>query len=41
MVGYYAVNLADLDNIGTNALINALKFDLIVIDEVGPMETNH
>jgi nucleoside-triphosphatase len=37
-VGQYRVNLDDLDNIGTHSLENALACDLIVIDEVGPME---
>ncbi|MCJ7445123.1 MAG: NTPase [Methanotrichaceae archaeon] len=37
-VGQYRVNLVDLDNIGTPALENALNCDLIVVDEVGPME---
>jgi nucleoside-triphosphatase len=37
-VGHYHVNLDDLENIGLRALETALAFDLIVIDEVGPME---
>ena len=37
-VGKYHVNLEDLENIGANALKSALECDLIVIDEVGPME---
>jgi nucleoside-triphosphatase len=37
-VGQYRVNLGDLDNIGAHALENALNCDLIVVDEVGPME---
>ncbi|AKB12413.1 nucleoside-triphosphatase [Methanosarcina thermophila] len=37
-VGKYHVNLKDLERIGANALRNALDCDLIVIDEVGPME---
>jgi nucleoside-triphosphatase len=33
------VNLEDLDNIGANAIVNAAEnFDVVVIDEVGPME---
>ena len=37
-VGKYHVNLEDLEKIGANALRSALGCDLIVIDEVGPME---
>jgi nucleoside-triphosphatase len=37
-VGQYHVNIEDLDNIGIHALENALACDLIIIDEVGPME---
>jgi len=37
-VGKYHVNLEDLEKIGANALRNALACDLVVIDEVGPME---
>jgi nucleoside-triphosphatase len=37
-VGHYHVNLDDLENIGLHALENALACDLIVVDEVGPME---
>ena len=37
-VGKYHVNLEDLERIGANALRNSLDCDLIVIDEVGPME---
>ncbi|AKB57390.1 NTPase [Methanosarcina barkeri] len=37
-VGKYHVNLEDLEKIGANALRSALECDLIVIDEVGPME---
>lgn len=37
-VGKYHVDLEDLEEIGANALRNALECDLIVIDEVGPME---
>lgn len=39
-VGKYHVNLEDLENIGANALRSALECDLVVIDEVGPMELN-
>jgi nucleoside-triphosphatase len=37
-VGHYRVNLEDLENIGLCALESALTCDLIVVDEVGPME---
>lgn len=38
-VGKYIVNLIDLDNIGVKAIENAARnSDLIVIDEIGPME---
>jgi nucleoside-triphosphatase len=38
-VGKYHVDLDDLDNIGTNAITQALeKCGAIVIDEIGPME---
>ncbi len=38
-VGKYRVNLADLDSIGAAAIQNAVaKAEVIVIDEVGPME---
>lgn len=37
-IGKYHVNLEDLEGIGANALRNALECDLIVIDEIGPME---
>jgi nucleoside-triphosphatase len=38
-VGKYRVNLSDLDSIGANAVLNALRdADVVVIDEVGPME---
>ncbi|WP_340820310.1 NTPase [Methanolobus sp. WCC4] len=36
--GKYHVNLTDLDGIGTKAIRNALDCDIVVIDEVGPME---
>jgi len=38
MIGKYHVNLVDLDNIGANAIERALDAELIVIDEIGPME---
>jgi nucleoside-triphosphatase len=38
-IGKYRVNLEDLDNIGANAIVNAAEnFDVIAIDEIGPME---
>jgi nucleoside-triphosphatase len=37
-VGHYRVNLDDLEKIGLRALDNVLEYDLIVVDEVGPME---
>jgi nucleoside-triphosphatase len=40
-LGKYFVNLNDLENIGVRAILNALgdqDIDLIVIDEIGPME---
>jgi nucleoside-triphosphatase len=38
-VGKYHVNLEDLDNIGAQAIMQALeKCDAIAIDEIGPME---
>lgn len=37
-VGRYRVNLDDLERIGARALEEAVEKDLIVVDEVGPME---
>jgi len=38
-IGKYQVNLNDLNEIGVNAILNAIKeADVIVIDEIGPME---
>lgn len=37
-LGKYRVHLDDLDNIGAHAVENALDCDLIVVDEIGPME---
>lgn len=37
-LGKYRVRLDDLDQIGAKAIEDALKSDLIVVDEVGPME---
>jgi len=37
-VGSYHVNIEDLDRIGVAAIKNAMSKDLIVIDEIAPME---
>jgi nucleoside-triphosphatase len=37
-LGKYHVNLDDLEKIGARAIEDSLKTDLVVIDEVGPME---
>jgi len=38
-IGKYRVNLEDLKNIGANSILNAIKTaDIIVVDEIGPME---
>lgn len=38
-VGRYRVNLEDLNNVGADAIVKAVgEADVIVIDEVGPME---
>lgn len=38
-IGKYRVNLSDLNSIGVQAILNALnKADIVVIDEIGPME---
>ncbi len=37
-VGSYHVNIEDLDRIGVAAIKNAISKDLIVIDEIAPME---
>jgi nucleoside-triphosphatase len=37
-LGKYRIHPEDLDGIGAAAVENALKCDLIVVDEVGPME---
>lgn len=38
-IGKYRVNIHDLDEIGAEAILSAIKHaDLLVIDEVGPME---
>jgi nucleoside-triphosphatase len=36
--GKYHINLEDLERIGASAIRNALSCDLVVIDEIGPME---
>ena len=41
-LGKYRVHPEDLDGLGAKAIENALKCELIVVDEVGPMElTSH
>jgi nucleoside-triphosphatase len=37
-VGSYRVNLEDLNNIGVAAIKSAMRCELIVIDEIAPME---
>lgn len=38
-VGKYGINLKDLDDIGVNAITNAVEgLDIVAIDEIGPME---
>lgn len=37
-VGKYHVNLKDLNEIGVKAIENAINSDLIIIDEIAPME---
>lgn len=38
-VGRYRVNMRDLEGLGVSAIVEATeKFDLVAIDEVGPME---
>ena len=38
-VGKYILNLGDLDRLGANSILNAVAYsDIIVIDEIGPME---
>ena len=34
----YRVRLDDLDRVGAQAVENALNSDLIIVDEIGPME---
>lgn len=37
-IGKYHINIEDLEKIGAEALRNALSCDLVIIDEIGPME---
>lgn len=38
-MGKYRVNLNDLNRVGVSAILNAImECDIIVIDEIGPME---
>lgn len=37
-LGKYRVRLDDLDDVGARAIENAIKCDLIIVDEIGPME---
>ncbi len=38
-IGKYRVNLANIDAIGSHAIVDAVeKGDIVVIDEIGPME---
>ncbi|MEM1531459.1 MAG: NTPase [Nitrososphaerota archaeon] len=37
-VGRYLVNLRDLEDVGVRAIESANQFDVVVVDEVGPME---
>lgn len=37
-VGKYVVNLRDLEEVGVKAIESADRFDIVVVDEVGPME---
>lgn len=38
-IGKYRVNLEDLDNVGAEAIANAVEnADVVAIDEIGPME---
>jgi nucleoside-triphosphatase len=39
-VGKYRVNLDDLNNVGTAAVLKSVEdFDVVTVDEVGPMES--
>ncbi len=37
-LGKYHVNIEDLNNMGVSAIKNAISSELVVIDEIGPME---
>jgi len=37
-VGKYVVNLKDLEEVGVKAIESASQYDVVVVDEVGPME---
>lgn len=37
-LGKYHINMGDLETIGANAIRNALSCDIVLIDEIGPME---
>lgn len=37
-LGKYRINMEDLERIGANAIRNSLFCDLVIIDEIGPME---
>lgn len=37
-LGKYHVNIEDLNNMGVSAIKNAMSSELVVIDEIGPME---
>jgi nucleoside-triphosphatase len=37
-VGSYHINLEDLNSIGVTAIRNAMSSDLVVVDEIAPME---
>ena len=37
-VGKYFVNIEDIDEIGVKSILDSLKKDLIVVDEIGKME---
>lgn len=38
ILGKYHVNLADLDGIGAESIKKSLDCDIVVLDEIGPME---
>ncbi len=37
-VGKYGINLLNMDEIGVKSILEALNYDLIIIDEIGSME---